>query len=83
MEWFAEMKKAFSNENEWIKTFQRVELQEDLEFEHVKKWVNKIIVSNFKEVHVYLTMQKWRDYFQKNGWRNSLWREKAEEIKST
>ena len=25
MEWFAEMKKAFSNENEWIKTFQREE----------------------------------------------------------
>ena len=63
MERFAEMKKAFSNENEWIKTFQRVELPEDLEFEHVKKWVNKIIVSNFKEVHVYLTMQRWRDYF--------------------
>lgn len=63
MERFAEMKKAFSNENEWIKTFQRVELPEDLKFEHVKKWVNKIIVSNFKEVHVYLTMQKWRDYF--------------------
>ena len=63
MERFAEMKKAFSNENEWIKTFQRVELPEDLEFEHVKKWVDKIIVSNFKEVHVYLTMQKWRDYF--------------------
>ena len=51
------------DENEWIKTFQRVELPEDLEFEHVKKWVNKIIVSNFKEVHVYLTMQRWRDYF--------------------
>ena len=63
MERFAEMKKAFSNENEWIKTFQRVELPEDLEFEHVKKWVDKIIVSNFKEVHVYLTMQRWRDYF--------------------
>ena len=63
MERFAEMKKAFSNENEWIKTFQRVELPEELKFEHVKKWVNKIIVSNFKEVHVYLTMQKWRDYF--------------------
>lgn len=63
MERFAEMKKAFSNENEWIKTFQRVELSEDLEFEHVKKWVDKIIVSNFKEVHVYLTMQRWRDYF--------------------
>ena len=65
MERFAEMKKAFSNENEWIKTFQRVELPEELKFEHVKKWVNKIIVSNFKEVYVYLTMQKWRDYFPK------------------
>ena len=50
-------------ENEWIKTFQREELPEKLESQHVKKWVDKIIVSDLRDVHVYLTMQNWKNYF--------------------
>ena len=57
------VKKAYSKENEWLKTFQRVEIPEELELQHVKKWVEKIVVSDFREVHVYLTMQKWKNYF--------------------
>ena len=30
---------------------------------NIREDLYKIIVSNFKEVHVYLTMQRWRDYF--------------------
>lgn len=63
MDRLADMKKAYSEENEWIKTFQREELPEKLESQHVKKWVDKIIVSDLKDVHVYLTMQNWKNYF--------------------
>ena len=59
MDRLANMKKAYSEENEWIKTFQREELPEKLESQHVKKWVDKIIVSDLRDVHVYLTMQNW------------------------
>lgn len=63
MDRLANMKKAYSEENEWIKTFQREELPEKLESQHVKKWVDKIIVSDLRDVHVYLTMQNWKNYF--------------------
>ena len=63
MDRLADMKKAYSEENEWIKTFQREELPEKLESQHVKKWVDKIIVSDLRDVHVYLTMQNWKNYF--------------------
>ena len=43
MDRLADMKKAYSEENEWIKTFQREELPEKLESQHVKKWVDKIM----------------------------------------
>ena len=76
MDRLANMKKAYSEENEWIKTFQREELPEKLESQHVKKWVDKIIVSDLRDVHVYLTMQNWKNYSQKNGWRNSNGKEK-------
>ena len=42
------VKKAYSKENEWLKTFQRVEIPEELELQHVKKWVEKIVVSDFR-----------------------------------
>lgn len=58
-----EVKKAYSRENEWLKTFHRVEVPEELEFQHIKRWVDKIVVSDFSEVHVYLTMQDWKNYF--------------------
>ena len=64
MDRLANMKKAYSEENEWIKTFQREELPEKLESQHVKKWVDKIIVSDLRDVHVYLTMQNWKNYFR-------------------
>ena len=63
MDRLADMKKAYSEENEWIKTFQREEIPEKLESQHVKKWVDKIIVSDLRDVHVYLTMQNWKNYF--------------------
>ena len=53
MDRLANMKKAYSEENEWIKTFQMEELPEKLESQHVKKWVDKIIVSDLRDVHVY------------------------------
>ena len=37
MDRLANMKKAYSEENEWIKTFQREELPEKLESQHVQK----------------------------------------------
>ena len=63
MDRLANMKKAYSEENEWIKTFQREELPEKLESQHVKKWVDKIIVSDLRDEHEYLTMQNWKNYF--------------------
>ena len=27
------------------------------------RWVDKIIVSDLRDVHVYLTMQNWKNYF--------------------
>lgn len=63
MDRLTNIKKAYSKENEWLKTFQRVEIPEKLESQHIKQWVDKIIVSDFKEVHVYLTMQGWKNYF--------------------
>lgn len=63
MERLADVKKAYSKENEWLKTFQRAEIPEKLELQHVKKWVHKVIISDFREVHVSLTMQSWKNYF--------------------
>lgn len=63
MERLNDVKKAYSKENEWLKTFQRAEIPEKLELQHIKKWVHKVVVSDFREVHVSLTMQNWKNYF--------------------
>lgn len=60
---YENMKRAYSPENKWLKTFQPVQMPEQIELQHVKKWVDKIMILDFKDVEVYLTNQEWKNVF--------------------
>ena len=57
------IEKAYSNKNEWLETFKKENLPKELQPEHINKWIEKVLIRDFKEVQVCLSKQEWKKYF--------------------
>ena len=57
------IEKAYSNKNEWLGTFKKENLPKELQPEHINKWIEKVLIRDFKEVQVCLSKQEWKKYF--------------------
>ena len=63
MEEVSVIEKAYSNKNEWLETFKKENLPKELQPEHINKWIEKVLIRDFKEVQVCLSKQEWKKYF--------------------
>ena len=44
-------------------TFKKENLPKELQPEHINKWIEKVLIRDFKEVQVCLSKQEWKKYF--------------------
>ena len=63
MEAVSVIEKTYSNKNEWLGTFKKENLPKELQPEHINKWIEKVLIRDFKEVQVCLSKQEWKKYF--------------------
>jgi len=63
MEEVSVIEKSYSNKNEWLETFKKENLPKELQPEHINKWIEKVLIRDFKEVQVCLSKQEWKKYF--------------------
>lgn len=63
MEEVSVIEKAYSNKNEWLETFKKENLPKELQPEHINKWIEEVLIRDFKEVQVCLSKQEWKKYF--------------------
>ena len=63
MEEVSVIEKTYSNKNEWLGTFKKENLPKELQPEHINKWIEKVLIRDFKEVQVCLSKQEWKKYF--------------------
>lgn len=56
-------KKAFSYVNPWLTKFQDLTTPEILERTHIKKYVERVWIDDFKRVEVVLKEEEWTRFF--------------------
>lgn len=57
------IEKAFSYANPWLKKFWNITIPEKLERSHIKKYVERVWIEDFKRVEVVLLEEEWTRFF--------------------
>lgn len=57
------IEKAFSYANPWLIKFQDLTLPEVLELAHIRKYVERVWIEDFKRVEVVLKEEEWTRFF--------------------
>lgn len=63
MDSFEEAQKAYSSQNPWLQAFAKTELPDSLSYEQVKQRIERVEVSHFDTVEVFMTQQGWKERF--------------------
>ena len=64
------IEKAFSYVNPWLTKFQDLTTPEILERTHIKKYVERVWIEDFKRVEVVLKGEEWTRFFPEEWLRN-------------
>ena len=65
-----EIEKAFSHGNPWLMKFRAIAIPDRLGRVHIKKWLDRVWVEDFKQVEVILKESEWKRFFPEE-WLNS------------
>lgn len=59
----SDIEMAYSNKNDWLVKFKKEKIPAELQPKHINKWLEKVLIKDFKEVRVCLVSQEWKEYF--------------------
>ena len=62
----SDIEMAYSNKNDWLVKFKKEKIPAELQPKHINKWLEKVLIKDFKEVRVCLVSQEWKEYFPKD-----------------
>lgn len=60
MEKTGEIKRGFSKSNKWLKLFLDINIPEELDKQHLRKWIEMVDIEDFEKIEITPRMNEWK-----------------------